>query len=166
MRELGEPTHMMIFSANVCGIFFIVLSDSELFEEFYFIFVEETKIIDAIFYHRDTSESKTEGKTRIFFWIDICLSQDIWMTESATHKFEPATFSIAFPPEIDFHAWLHKWEVARAHTEFWCISKKFCENSGNCSLEVTNIDIFIYDNSFNLFEHDIMSRIYFFVAIH
>ena len=139
--------------------------DGELFEEFDFILVEETNIADTISDHRKTSETESEGKTRIFLGVYICLSEDIWMDETTAHKFEPATFAILFPPEIDLHAWLHKREIPRTHTETRFVAEEFCENGGDGSLEMTDVDIFVDDESFHLFKSYIMRCIDLFIPI-
>ena len=87
------------------------------------------------------------------------------MYEATTTEFKPFSSCFGLPPDVDLHTRFDEREVSRSHANLYFISENLTEHLNKRISEVSNIDIFSYNKSFNLVKHHVMRCVDFFVSI-
>lgn len=126
----------------------------------------------TIEHHNETIQAESESETTIFFWIESPLTDDIWMHETRTHKFDPSSIftdstsnsRAESTREINLDSWLYEGKVSRTKTDFYLLSKYILEHRSYRILHFCHTNTCIDYDSLYLIECIFVRRIDIFIS--
>ena len=133
----------------------------ELFEEAQVVFEEQADVVDAVFQHGDTFDAESKREPGPFFCIVINEFEYCRVDHACPKNFyptclrtNPAPFSATnHALNIDFRAGAGEGKEAGTEPDFCIFAKHFLEKNTHDAFEMTEGNIFIYHEPFDLMEH-------------
>ena len=121
---------MVLLQKQLC--FLILIGRFELFKETDVVFEEVADVFDAVFEHGDSFNAHSEGKTGVFFTVDVARFQYVGVYHTAAQNFEPAgifTYVAAFATAnraayIHFSRWFREREVGGTQANLGFLAEK------------------------------------------
>ena len=121
--------------------------------------------MNVMLYHEEPLDSGAKSKALISRWIISYGLQDGRVDHAAAQHFKPTGF-VYRRTDVDFQTWFHERKIAGPESKLDVGTDKSLQGNREDALQMSERDVFIDHQSFELMKHRRMSRIHIILAEH